>query len=134
MAGIVKSLGTLIEDAVNVVLGMENGASGKIDITISAERGTSVRIVVDQKTKSLTSFQQEASQTEGLSDKEASILKFVQECRNPPRGKEIAVGIGERYTSHFREVLSDLCNRGLLSRSVEGYSVVPPSANSFGNK
>jgi hypothetical protein len=120
MAGNLKSLAGLVEDALRLLSRRENGKAGRIEITVATEEGEAIRIIVDQKT--MASFQEKLSVTEDLSDLENSILKLLHESGRALRGKEIAARIEKRYTSHFREILSDLCSRGIIFRTTQGYS------------
>jgi hypothetical protein len=120
MAGNLKSLAALIEDAVRIVSTGENARSGRIEITISNEEGETVRIIVAQK--AIASFQERLPVTDDLSDLENSIVELLHESENPLRGKEIAARIGARFTSHFREILSGLCSRGIIFRTTQGYT------------
>jgi hypothetical protein len=97
MPGNLKSLAALIEDAVMLLSGWENGTSGTTKITIANEEGTAITIVVGQRT--LASFLEHPSGRKSLSDLENSVLKHLRQSPRALRGKEIAAGIGRRYTS-----------------------------------
>jgi hypothetical protein len=123
MSGNLKSLAALIEDAVILLSSWENGKSGTTKITIANEEGTAITIVVGQKT--LASFLEHPSGIKSLSDLENAILNLLRQSRSALRGKEIAAAISRPYTSHFREVLADLCNRKIILKSTEGYYLPP---------
>jgi hypothetical protein len=123
MPGRLKSLAALIEDAVRLLSRGKNGKSGGINVTIADEEGTAITISVGQRTLGMVA--EYPSRTQLFGELEKSILKLLQESPRPLRGKEIAAGIGKRYTSHFREVLADLGNRQIILRTTHGYSVHP---------
>jgi hypothetical protein len=120
MAGNLKSLAAVIEDAVKLLSQGENAKFGRIEITIANEEGETIRIIVDEKTTA--SFQGGLPVTDDLSDLENSIIELLHGSGHALRGKEIAARIEERFTSHFREILSDLSRRGLILRTTQGYT------------
>jgi hypothetical protein len=128
MPGRLKSLAALIEDAVKLLTRGKNGKSGAINVTIADEEGTAITINVGQRALALRS--ERTSRTRLFGELENSILELLKESPRSLRGKEIAAGIGKHYSSHFREVLADLCNRQIILRTTHGYSVHPSTMSS----
>jgi hypothetical protein len=113
----------LVEDAVRLLFPEENGKSRTIKVTLADEEGTSITIVFGQET--IISVPDPQLRSKIFGEFENSIVRLLQESQKPLRGKEIAARIGERFTSHFRQMLAGLCKRQIIFRTLQGYSVHP---------
>jgi hypothetical protein len=55
-----------------------------------------------------------------LSEREKAALGVVAKAEHPLKGRTVATRAGLRYTSHFREMMSGLVQKGLVQVGPEG--------------
>jgi hypothetical protein len=119
-----QGLVALVTDAIAYVASLQTGQSGPITVAIADEEGHAVTVVIGAS--GLVSATEPRAVAGLLNDTDHAILETVRNSQAPLRGKEIAAQLGKRYSSHFREALSRLCQQHILLRTTTGYILADP--------
>ena len=121
-----QGLVALVTDAIAYVASLQAGQSGPITVAIADEEGHAVTVVIGAS--GLVSATEQRAVAGLLNDVDHAILETVRNSQEPLRGKQIAAQLGKRYSSHFREALSRLCQQNILLRTTTGYIPADPSS------
>jgi len=119
-----QGLVALVTDAIAYVASLQTGQSGPITVAIADEEGHAVTVVIGAS--GLVSATEARAVAGLLNDMDHAILETVRNSQDPLRGKQIAAQLGKRYSSHFRELLSRLCQQHILLRTTTGYILAAP--------